>query len=110
MWVGPMSETDRKLDEICRRLDTLIALFKLSNRSSIRDYKTDLAKDEVYEKILELTTEPLSYSELALRVSEALNVAEITVKKKIAELKEMHLLSTQRQGREVFYENTGLLE
>jgi len=105
-----LSETAAKLDEVCRLLQTLIALFKLSNKSAIQSYRDEIAKDEAYRRILEFTLEPVSYSELCLRVSEAAGIAEITVKKKIPELKEMGLLTTKRQGREVLYENTRLLE
>jgi len=105
-----VSETATKLDEVCRLLQTLIALFKLSNRSVIKNYRDEIAKDEAYQKILEFTLEPVSYSELCRKVSVAAGIAEVTVKKKIPELREMGLLTTRRQGREVLYENTGLLE
>ena len=36
--------------------------------------------------------------------------AEITVKRKIARLKEMGFLMSRRKGREVYYENTGLMK
>jgi len=98
-----------KLDEVCRLLQTLIALFKLSNTPVIQSYRNEISKDEAYRKILEFTIEPVSYSELCRKVSEAAGIAEVTVKKKIPDLKEMGLLSTRRQGKEVFYENTGLL-
>jgi DNA-binding transcriptional ArsR family regulator len=110
MVVRVMSETLTKLDEACKHLQTLIALFKLSNRSAIRAYRDEIGKDEVSKKILDLTVDPLSYSELIRKVSEAAGISEVTVKRKIPELREMGLLATMRQGREVLYENTGLLD
>lgn len=37
-----------------------------------------------------------------------MKVAEITVKKKISTLREIEFLITRREGREVYYENSGL--
>lgn len=100
----------RLLSEISRKLDRLIVLFKLSNRAIIEEYKKQLARDKVYTRILELSDGSLSYSDLSKKIAEELHVAEITVKKKIAELKNMRLLTTIRKGREVYYENSGLLD
>lgn len=97
------------LREISQKMDMLIALFKISNRDNIKRFSAELAKDPIYSKILELSLQPISYGNLSKTVAEANKSAEITVKKKVSELKEMGALSTRREGREVFYENTGLL-
>jgi len=47
---------------------------------------------------------------LAKKVAEETGAAEITVKKKISTLKEMGFLTTRREGREVYYENSGLFD
>lgn len=102
-------EVSGTLKEIARKLDILIALARLANKEQIQGYHNELAKDPVYSKILEVTSEPISYSNLSRSVAEATGAAEITVKKKLAELKEVGALATKREGREVFYENTGFL-
>jgi len=98
------------LNEISKKLDRLIALLKLSNRTQIDDYKRQLIKDKVYPKILELSNGLMTYSDMSKKVAEELGVAEITVKKKIAELRDMGLLVTIRKGREVYYENSELFD
>lgn len=100
----------QSLNEISKKLDRLIALMRLSNLAQIDDYRKQLSKDKVYLKILEFSDGLLTYSDMSKKVAEELGVAEITVKKKIAELREMGLLLTIRKGREVFYENSGLLD
>ena len=98
------------LNEISKKLDRLIALLKLSNRTQIDDYKRQLTKDKVYLKILELSDGLMTYSDMSRKVAEELGVAEITVKKKIAELRDMGLLVTIRKGREAYYEDSGLFD
>lgn len=61
-------------------------------------------------KILDYSDGSLSYSKLVNKVSKELGVAEITVMKKISELKEMGFLVTERKGREVYYGKSGLFE
>lgn len=105
-----MSEENSQLAQISRKLDQLIVLLKLSNRASLEDYRRRLERDKVYIRILEVCDGSLSYSEISKKLSDELDVADITVKKKIAELREMGLLITSRKGREVYYENSGLLD
>jgi DNA-binding transcriptional ArsR family regulator len=99
-----------QLAEISRKLDQLIALLKIGSRKTLEEYKRQLQQDKVYLRILEITNSPLSYSDIVKRSHEELGVAEITVKKKIAELKAMGLLIAIRKGREVYYENSGILD
>ena len=101
-----MSEENTKLlKEISRKLDQLIILMKLSNRTTLEDIKKKIERDRVAFKIMEISDGSLSYSAMSKKISENLGVAEITVKKKIAELKEMGALMPVRKGREVYYEN-----
>jgi len=105
-----MSQESSQLAEISRKLGQLIVLLKLSNRATLEDYKKQLERDKVYTRILEISDGSLSYSDISKKISEELGVADITVKKKIAELKAMGLLIASRKGREVYYENSGLLD
>ena len=98
------------LKEMSRKLDLLITLLKLSNMDRLDKFRKEVKGDKVSAKILELTEEPLTYSDLVRKVAMETEVAEITVKRKISKLKEMGFLMSRRKGREVYYENTGLIE
>jgi DNA-binding transcriptional ArsR family regulator len=106
-----MSEPrDEMLSEISDKLDTLIALMKIGNRDALEEYRQRISKDKVYSKIMEKLEEPLTYGVLSKQVADELSVAEITVKKKTAELKDAGLLKTVKKGREVYYEKSGLVD
>jgi len=76
----------------------------------IKKYKTKIRRDKISAKILDYSDGSLSYSKLVEKVSKELRVAEITVMKKISEVKEMGFLVTERKGREVLYDKSGLFE
>ena len=96
------------LREMSRKLDLLITLLKLSNMETLDKFRKKMKRDKVSEKILELVEEPISYSDLVRKVAAETGAAEITVKKKISQLKAMGFLVSRREGREVYYENSGL--
>jgi len=98
------------LREISHKLDQLIILLKLSNRDVLNQFKREVQRDRVSARILELADGTLTYSELSKKVAEEMGVAEITVKRKISRLREMGFLIIRREGRQVFYENSGLFE
>lgn len=108
-----MSVTSSELDflkDISHKLDQLIILTKLSNREIIAKYKTRIEGDKVYAGIMNFSDGSLTYSDICKKVSVELNVAEITVKKKVAELKEMGFLVSERRGKQVYYLQSGLFE
>jgi len=98
------------LKEISQKLDQLIILAKLSNLDIIEKYKIKIRGDKVYAKILDLSDGSLSYSEICEKVSKELGVAEITVMKKVSELREMGFIVTERKGKKVYYARSGLFE
>ncbi|RLI39356.1 hypothetical protein DRO64_10635 [Candidatus Bathyarchaeota archaeon] len=98
------------LREISHKLDQLIILLKLNNRNVLNQFKREVQRDRVSARILELADGTLTYSDLSKKISEEMGVAEITVKKKISRLREMGFLITRREGRQVYYENSGLFE
>ena len=98
------------LKDISNKLDQLIILLKLSNRDVLKQFKKEVQRDRVSARILELADGTLTYSDLSKKVSEEMGVAEITVKKKISRLREMGFLIARREGRQVYYENSGLFE
>ena len=83
---------------------------KIGNRDALNEYRQRISKDKVYVKIIEKLEEPLTYGALCKIVAEELSVAEITVRKKISELKDMGLLKTLKKGREVYYERSRLAD
>lgn len=105
-----MSQENNEIAKISRKLDQLIVLMKLSNRSVLTELKKQLEKDKMYSRILEIAEEPTTYSAISARLQTELGVAEITAKRKIADLKGMGLLISERRGREVYYENSGLID
>jgi len=105
-----MSKEREILKEISHKLDQLIILTKLNSLDIIKKYKTKMRGDKVFAKILDYSDGSLSYSEMCEKVSNELGVAEITVKRKVSELKEMGFLVTERKGRQVYYASSGLFE
>ena len=105
-----MESDESTLREISRKMDQLILLLKLSNRKTLDEFKKEVKRDGVSARILELADGTLNYSDLSKKKADEMNVAEITVKKKISTLREMGFLITWRDGREVYYENSGLFE
>jgi DNA-binding transcriptional regulator PaaX len=88
----------------------LVILTKLNSLGIIKKYETKIRRDKIAAKILDYSDGSLSYSKLVEKVSKELGVSEVTVRKKIAELKEMGFLVTERKGREVYYDKSGLFE
>ena len=105
-----MSKEQKVLKEISHKLDQLIILTKLNSLDIIKQYKAKIRRDKISAKILDYSDGSLSYSKLVEKVSKELGVAEITVMKKISELKEMGFLVTERKGKEVYYDKSGLFE
>lgn len=98
------------MKEISRKLDQLIILTKLNRLDLINQYKTEIRNDAISAKILNYSDGSLSYSKIYKTISKELGVAEITVMKKMSELREKGFLVTERKGREVFYDKSGLFE
>lgn len=103
-------ENTELLKEIAHKFDQLIALWKLNNREVLEKFKKELKEDKVYSKILEYADGSITYSDLSKKVEDEVGVAEITVKRKLSTLKDRKILITKRKGREVYYENSGLLD
>jgi DNA-binding transcriptional ArsR family regulator len=76
----------------------------------INKHRDKIRNDIVASKILEYSDGSLSYSKLSEKVSKELGVAKITVMKKISDLSKIGILVTERKGREVFYDTSGLFE
>ena len=105
-----MSKELETLQEVSHKLDQLVILAKLSNLDIIAEYKVKIRRDMVFKKILDYSDGSLSYSDIFEKISKELGVAEITVMKKISALKEMGFLVTERRGRKVYYNTSGLFE
>ena len=82
----------------------------LSNKAELQKIKEDLKKDKIAQALISKADGTLSYSELAKKVANELKVAEITVKKKISDLKSLGIIIGYRKGREVYYQVSTLFE
>jgi len=98
------------LDDISRKLDSIITLLMLSNKTEFQRIKENLSSDKVFQAIISKADGTISYSELTRRVAEELQIAEITVKKKISDLKTLGVITSFRKGRETFYQMSTLFE
>jgi len=98
------------LKEISKKLDQLIILEKISNKSILEGYSKEIKDDQVSYKILLYADGSITSSDLTKKISSETGSAEITVKVKLAKLREMGFLIYRKEGREVFYEKSGLFE
>lgn len=98
------------LEEISRKLDNIITLLMLSNRAEFQKVKEELMKDKIVGAIISKADGTISYSDLAKKVAEELGAAEITVKRKMSDLKSLGVIISYRKGREVFYQISSLFE
>jgi len=103
-------ETEKLLKEISNKLDQLIILGKLTNKNVLDSYQKEIKDDPIYSKLVEYADGAVSSSNLAKKVAVEIGSAEITVKVRLAKLREMGFLTARREGREVFYEKSGLFE
>jgi len=97
--------------DVVERLDQLIAIMKLANAKTLNEYKENISKDEVSQAILELLESgPLDYSTLYEKAAEKSGKSERTVQRRITELSDNKILSKKREGGNVLYQNSGILE
>ncbi len=105
-----MTLEKKLLAEILEKLQNIELLLKIGNREVIDKFQDEIKKDRVSKKILDLANGTLSYSDLAKKVAQNQDVAEITVKKKISNLKNNGFLLTKREGNTVYYEKSDLFD
>jgi len=105
-----MSTELEVLKEISKKLDQMLILSKLSNRDTLEEFKKKIRGDKVFGKILDFSDGSLTSSDLQKKVAKKMGVAEITVRKKISELREMGFLVAKKEGREVYYEKSDLFD
>lgn len=103
-------KTTELLKEISNKLDQLIILGKLTNKNVLDSYQKEIKDDPIYSKLVEFADGTLSSTDLSTKVAEETSSAEITVKVRLAKLREMGFLVARREGRVVFYEKSGLFE
>lgn len=104
-----MSSQNDELKRMNSRLDQILSLLKIANKKALDEARSALQSDRTAAKILELCTQPISYMELAKQVATQTGVAEVTVKRRISELRDSGVLSSERQGKEVLYVVSGLI-
>ena len=105
-----MSEELQTLKRIESKIEQLVAIMKLAHEDKLSGIREGLAKDKDYAKIIEICEQPVSYNNIVAQVKAAAGAGERTVQQKISQLKSKGALVASRQGREVFYVNSGLLD
>ncbi|MHA1972630.1 MAG: winged helix-turn-helix domain-containing protein [Candidatus Hodarchaeales archaeon] len=103
-----MSESHLK--KISEKLDLIISLLKIQNEDKIHELRKSIQDDVVSSKIIELAKGTMTYTELKTKVAQETNVAEITVRRRISELADKGIISGTKVGREVYYDNAGIIE
>jgi DNA-binding transcriptional ArsR family regulator len=104
-----MSDSAEILERISDKLDILISISRVAYAEELRGKAREVHGDPVATSILELVAEPKAYGDLSKMVAQNTGAAEITVKRKIADLKDSGLLRVRKVGRDAYYENSGLL-
>lgn len=103
--------TEYTTKDVVDRLDQLIAIMKLANQTKLNEIKNELAKDKVSEEIIKLCSDhSWGYSELIDQIIKNTSTSKSTAERRVTELQEMKLLTKTRQGRNVEYTYSGLLE
>lgn len=102
------SELD-ELQRISFKLDQMLLLLKMANKGPLDEARAKIQGDKTAAKILELCSQPISYTDLTKQVASQTAVAEVTVRRRISELKDSGVLVSNRQGKEVFYVDSGLV-
>ncbi|MHA1285082.1 MAG: hypothetical protein ACTSQP_21495 [Promethearchaeota archaeon] len=105
-----MTNEQKLLRDILKKLQNIELLIKIYCRDVIDKFQDEIKKDHISKKILDLADGTLSYSELTKKVAQSEDVAEITVKKKISNLKRNGFLFTKREGNIVYYEKSELFD
>jgi len=98
------------LKEISQKLDALISLYKIGVKKELDAIIEEIKRDKVSQKILEMADGSLSSGELRQKVSDSIGVSEVTVRRRISKLSEMGLLLSHRDGLNVYYTNSGIIE
>lgn len=101
---------EESIRDVVNRLDALIALVKLIYSEPLKRVRRQITSDPVFRAILELADGTREYSTLAEDVSRRTGKHVRTVKAKISKLLEIGVLRTIRQGKRVYYVNTGILD
>ena len=104
-----MTEETDLLRQILQKLDAMVAIQRLTNRSALDALRAELESDKVAKAILEHCTYPVPYSDLVAIAARDSGANERTVKRRISELSERGLISSLRRGQQVFYENSGIV-
>jgi len=96
-------------DPIVRRLDTIIAILKLSSAETLTEVRNKTRADDVSAEILDLAEEDfVTAGDLKREVSTKTGQSERTVNRRLGELLAMGLLEKRPFGTSA-YKSTGLI-
>jgi len=101
---------EASMKDVVDKLDTLIALMKLVYSEPIKRVREQITSDPIFRAILELADGTREYTVLAEEVARRTGKHIRTVKAKISKLLEIGAIRAIRQGKRVYYINTGILD
>jgi hypothetical protein len=97
-------------DEVVERLDRLIAMFALVNKTALTQASRELRADKVNAALLDATEDDwVAAGELATKVGADAGVSSRTVRTRLAELLTAGALRRDGSGPSIRYRSTGLI-
>lgn len=96
-------------DPIAARLDTLIALHRLTHRDALEAARNDILSDPVNREVLRRASKWVGAGSLQTTVARTTGASTRTVRDRLAELLDQGLLERRGGGPTTEYRSSGLL-
>lgn len=96
-------------EELLRRLDTLIALLRLTNSEKLAEVRNEITKDPTNSAILALTADWCPAGSLQKRIMEKSKDSARTIARRIASLVDLGILERRGGAATTAYRSTGLI-
>jgi len=100
------------LREISRKLGSLILLSKIANKEQLDKQKTEWKKksDQLDQAIRDAASQGLPSSAIKEKVSKDSGTPQPTVEYRLYRMVELGILVPRREGRNVYYDESGLFD
>ena len=80
-----------KLSDVEKKLDVITTILKISSRKAIAELKTEIENDSVMKEIIQ-AAKGIPYNEVLAKTAERTGVSERTVKRRLAELRNLGII------------------